>query len=300
MSTPPVDYRVFEYDRTWLSRYSALTLTMRVLDGFGQPKPADGAVTVTLTPEFEGGPEPVVLPAVAAPGPDGVPVYQVTLGTAQTATPGPYLATWGYTLDGITRQDPQPLLVGEASPAYDALSEDMKTIVEQVWLRLADLFDSPMGGPHLQVYIQTHFGRNRIAQLLALALGRINTVRQPKQTFSLTNPFPVEQWGALLSTALYIEVIKHLRRSYLEQPNPIGVNVARLDRTGYSAAWAAILADEEAQFTDMLDLFKIASMGLGSGRVLVAGGAYPRMYGGTIGGLGHAAARGYFMSRGVW
>lgn len=299
MSTPTVDYRVFDHDRTFATRYSALTLTMRALDGHGEAKPADAEVRLTYAPEFPDGPEPVTIVATEVPGEGGVPEYQVRLGSAQSATPGPYLATWGYSLEGVERSDAQGIMVGESAPAYNALSDDLKEIVEQVWLRLSDLFDSPMGGPHLQVYVQTHFGRNRIAQLLSIALGRINTVRQPKQTFSTDKPFPVEQWGALLSTGLYIETLKHLRRSYLEQPNPVGVNVARLDRSTYSNDWAAILRDEEADYNSMLDLFKIASMGMGSGRVLVAGGAYPRVHGTTHASVaGRAAARGYFLSRG--
>lgn len=301
MSTPTADFRVFDHDRTWVSRYSALTLTMRVLDGFGQHVAADDdAVTLTYTAEFPDGPSPATLVAAPVPsqGSTGAPDYQVTLGTAQTAVPGPYLATWGYTLNGEGRGDAQGVMIGESSPVYDSLSSDMKNIVESVWLRMADLFDSPMGGPHLQVYVQTNFGRNRLAQLLGLALDRINTVRQPTQTYAPDKPFPAK-WSGLLSTGLYIEVIKHLRRSYLEQPTPVGVNVARLDRSGYSAAWADILRDEEGQFRDALDLFKIASMGLGSGRVLVSGGAYPTFTSGPRFLAGQAAARGFYLSRGV-
>lgn len=298
MSTPaaPTD---LGHDRTWVSRYSALSLVMRAMNAYGQHQAADGAVTLTWTPDFPDGPEPVVFTAepIFTPG-TTPPDYEVILPSAQTALPGPFLATWSYVLDTVERSDVQGVLVGEAAPAYDALSPDMKAIVESVWLRLADLFDSPMGGPHLQVYVQTNFGRNRLAQLLGLALSRINTVRQPTQTYSLDKPFP-GKWYGLLSTGLYIEVIKHLIRSYLEQPNPVGVNVARLDRSAYSAAWQGILSSEERDYTNMLDLFKIESMGLGNARVLVEGGVYPRIGVSTRFLAGEAAARGFYLSRGL-
>lgn len=204
-------------------------------------------------------------------------VYETILASAETATPGLYLTTFSYELDGAPIAVTGIVEIGRASPYYDSLDIGMKGIVESAWLRFADLFDSPNGGPHLQVYFQARFDRNRMAQLLRLAVGRLNTVAQPHSTYTVDDPsnlFPISTWGALLEHALYIETIKHLRRSYVEQPEAVNVTVARQDRRDYLARWGEILRDEEADLKGELDTFKIANMGLGRPRVLVSGGVF--------------------------
>jgi hypothetical protein len=218
--------------------------------------------------------------------------YEVILTSAETQSPGLFKMTWSYAIDGLPQTFVSLLEVGESSPAYDRLDEGMKAVVESAWIRFADLFDSPQGGPHLQVYFQTRFGRGRMAQLLGIALGRLNTIAQPHTTYSLEGPpngkqFPLAQWGGLLDQALYIEAIKHLIRSYVEQPEPVGVNVARLDRRDYMQRWESILNMEQADLKGSLDVFKMAHMGLGRPSVLVSGGVYGT-YGPTR--LSHSAA----------
>lgn len=203
--------------------------------------------------------------------------YEIILASAETAVPALYQVTWTYSLDGIGQTYVGLLEVGRASPAYDSLDVGMKGVVEAAWLRFADLFDSPYGGPHLQVYFQSRFDRGRMAQLLRVAVGRLNTVAQPHSTYTVDDPsnqFPVATWGAILEHALYIEAIKHLRRSYVEQPDTQGVTVARQDRRDYLSRWGEILRDEELDLKSELDTFKIANMGLGRPRVLVSGGVY--------------------------
>lgn len=202
--------------------------------------------------------------------------YETLLSSAETATPGIWKVTWSYALDAIPQTFVGLLEVGESAPAYDALDVGFKAIIESVWIRFADLFDSPEGGPHLQVYFQSRFGRGRMAQLLKIALQRLNTVAQPHQTYGLdaTQPFPYAQWGGLLDTALYIETIKHLIRSYVEQPEAVGVNIARQDRRDYMNRWESVLRMEESDFKSQMDVFKMAHMGLGRPSVLIAGGAY--------------------------
>lgn len=203
--------------------------------------------------------------------------YEVILSSFETATPGLWLTTWSYALDGIPQTFQGILEVGRSAPAYDGLDIGMKGVVESAWLRFADLFDSPYGGPNLQVYFQSRFDRNRMAQLLRIAAGRLNTIAQPHQTYTVDDPsnlFPVSTWGPLLEHALYVEAVKHLRRSYVEQPEAVGVTVARQDRRDYMQRWGEILADEERDLKGELDTFKIANMGLGRPRVLVSGGVY--------------------------
>lgn len=207
----------------------------------------------------------------------GEGLYSVEITSADTVTPGQYKLMFRWTVSSVLQQARVDVAVGESAPYYDSLSADIQGVVDDVWLRLADLYDSPYGGPHLQVYLQSRFNRNRIAQLTKVAVGVLNTVAQPYQTYSIDpggKAFPAAQWGPLLGQAAWIEVLKHLRRSYVEQPVSEGVGTARLDRRDYLQRWGEILNDEKETFADQLEVFKIASMGLGSVRVMVAGGAY--------------------------
>lgn len=285
---------VYDRDRTFLSRWSPGPLRMRVLDYRGEPSEADALPVLTFTSDLPDTEFTPVIPTVEREGLD----YIAFLPSTATETPGPYLGTWEYQVGGVARVGQQPLVVGEASPAYDALPWGMQSLVDTVWLRMADMFDSPLGGPHLQVYVQSHFGRERIAQLLPVALGRLNLVAQPHQTYSLDQKFPLDRWGALLELGLWIEVIRHMIRSYTEQPQVVGTQVARLDRNQYVTQWRALLNDHEADFKSMLDGFKIASMNLGAASVRVSGGLYPRMGAGASVTPLSGAPRGLFVARG--
>ena len=210
--------------------------------------------------------------------------YQIELTSAETSQAGDFTVTWSFTQGGQPNQYPTYISIQGSGEPYDSLSDGMKAIVEQAWVRIADLFDSPYGGPHLQTYYQSHFNRGRIAQLLYVAVGILNTAAQPHQTYTIDGDggatFPIEQWGSLLSQALWVEVIKHLRRSYIEQPRVENNSVTRLDRTSYSQMWAELLKEEQATLKSQLDPFKIAAMNLGRPSVLVSGGVFGR-YGPT-------------------
>lgn len=258
-------------DREYVSRYAQPTFGI-VVHKAGVVADADGDnVEVVMTDENAN----VIFTRPATRTALGT--YTITLTSVDTQTPGVYNLAWSYALDTVAQVFGSDIEVGPTQPAYDALPSDLKLVVEQSWIRFADLWDSPDGGPHLQVYFQTHFGRNRLAQLLAVAVGRLNTVAQPHQTYGIdeSNPFPVASWGALLEQALYVEVIKHLRRSYVEQPVLQGIGgIATLDRRDYLQRWGEILRDEQGDLDSMLNNFKIANMGLGQARVLVGGGVY--------------------------
>ena len=230
-----------------------------------------------------------------------VGTYEVTLNSSETDEVGPYSLTWNYTVSGVAQSEKSFISVEEFSPDYDALAPGMKDIVESVWIRFADLFDSPEGGPNLQTYFQSHFTRGRIAQLLRVAVGILNTRAQPFQTYTIDGDggasFPIDRWGPLVEQALYVEVIKHLRRSYVEQPMFMGGEVTRLDRRDYLDRWGQILADEQDLLKSQLDVFKISNMGLGKPAVLVGGGVYgrfgPTRYAGGLPGRPRFYARWY-------
>lgn len=207
--------------------------------------------------------------------------YQVTPGANNTSVPGYYQLDWTFTLPttGSVETTSTFLQIGPASPAYDSLPTPMKQMVEDVFVKLADLVDSPWGGPNLQMWYSTHFNRGRIAQLLKQAVQHLNNMGQPYNVWSVDGRngpmFPVVQWGGLLNSALTIEVIKHLMRSYTEDPEIQGAVQARMSRRDYLARWQSNLVVEQADFKTQLDTWKIANMFKGP-KVMVAGGIFPR------------------------
>lgn len=263
-------------DRLWINQYDPAVLGMNVYVRGQIGDPDANLVQVTMLDEKTGVP---VFTNRAANRAD-VGAYEIQLTSEETEVVGPFTLTWTYALSGTTESSEIAVQVGQFSPEYAALSDDMKGIVEQGWNRFEDLFDSPLGGPNLQVYAQSHFNRGRIAQLLRFAVGRLNTAAQPYQTYTLDGDggaaFPIGAWGALLEQALYVEILKHLRRSYVEQPLLQGGEVTRHDRRDYMDRWSQVLQDEQAQLKEQLDVFKIRAMGLGRPAVLVSGGAYGR------------------------
>lgn len=262
-------------DRVYVSQFDQPTFGL-VVHIAGVPADPDGA-TADVSMETDEPPPavPTVIFAPTAATYISTGTFEFTLTSAHTQTPGLYKLIWSYDIAAVPQTYESFLEVGAAHPDYDALSPEMKALVEQTYIRFRDLYDSPYGGPHLQVYFQTAFGRGRMAQLLRVAVGRLNTIAQPHQTYDLTN-FPLAQWGALLEQALYVEILKHLMRSYVEQPDPRNVSVAWLDRRDYLTRWQTILDMEEKDLRERLETFKIASMNLGSPGVLVSGGVYGR------------------------
>ena len=263
-------------DRAYVSRYGGAEFGLRVMRQ-GSPGDADGDVTVALLHDDDSQAQ-VVSKAAEHPA---AGEYTVRLTSKETATPGPYVLVWSYDVAGSEEELRVWLEVGKAAPEYDVLSDVMKGVIETTWNRFSDLFDFATEGPHLQSYVQSNFGRNRLAQLLRIAVGRLNTVAQPYLTYTLDGDggaaFPVARWGSLLESALYVECLKHLMRSYVEQPEvQSGSGVSRLDRRDYLDRWGIILQGEEQVLKNQLDTFKISHMGLGTARVLVSGGAYGR------------------------
>lgn len=289
MSTPPVG------DRLLVRQFSddeVVGLSLNVAD---VPTDPDGsAVTVVMR---EDSTSTVVLdtPATRA----SIGRYEVVLNGPSTDVPGYFTLTFYYQLNGTNERYDVYIEVVSGVQEYDQLDPEFQTIVDNVEVRFRDLFDSPQGGPHLLTYYQSHFTPARYAQLLRIALGTMNTISQPVANYTLDGDggpkFPVARWGALLEKALYIEVVRHLRRSYLEQPMLVGGEVTRHDRRDYFERWGTLLNEEVADFNKQVETFKIQHMFSSGPRVLVSGGAYGQ-YGPTRLPLS-AAARPRYYSR---
>jgi hypothetical protein len=279
----PGDLTEYQYH----SQFSADPVGIILNVGGNLTDPDDQAVTVSMwqvpTPGTEVQQLPAALFGPVATTRQAVGIYQYTFLSAQTSAPGYYRLDWQFSLNGAPVTDSTFIEIGPASPAYDSLPENMRQIVEDVTLKFWDGFDSPQGGPNLRMWYQSHFGRGRIAQLLIQTIQHLNVSGQPVNWYTATgrnsdgtagSMFPLRGWEGLINSALTVEVIKHLMRAYVEDPDIQGAVQARVVRRDYLDRWERMLNIEERDFKRQYDTFKIRQMFIATPRVLVAGGAY--------------------------
>jgi uncharacterized membrane protein YfbV (UPF0208 family) len=212
--------------------------------------------------------------------------YDYEIGPEHTANRGTLTAEWTYEVGGTEFKFVDNLQILNRMPTYDALDDERKLIIEQVSWMIGDFYDSQEGGPHLIDEFQTKFDYERIAQLMGRALTRMNLTGFPVTNWTIfPRPiYPPSTFTGLLAIGTYLEVIRHLRDSYVEIPNRPNMNVVFTDRRDYTQRWAQILATELPEYQKMVKMQKRDLLQLGKGALLVAGG----VYGG--------GARGLFMS----
>lgn len=190
-------------------------------------------------------------------------LVSMPLTTAQTQEPGRYVGQITFTIPGVGIKS-----TTATWEVYDPLAvsvTDADRIIDAVWMMIEDAFDSEDGGPYLTD--SSYFDQHKIALLFDTALMKIN-MRPPIQNFDI-DTFPYSQASPLLVKALYIEVLKHLIRSYVEQPAVVASNVPYFDRRDYTIRWQAIVDKEEAELERWIKLFKRGYYNFGSGALLI-------------------------------
>lgn len=149
------------------------------------------------------------------------------------------------------------------------LTAAQEYVIKMAWVKLDDLFDSMEGGPHLKDRSKTGWDAAKSALLIPYALGRIN-YGQPPLSFN-ADDFPYNSDSIVLSQALVIEIIKHLIRSYVEQPQPMGGgSYSYMSRRDYAQLWQPILENEEAYLTELLRHFRRKYLALGNSKGLIS------------------------------
>lgn len=275
--TPPADLTEWQY----YSQFSTDTIGIQIVPNDVPTDPTGNTVSIQAfllpSPGTAGNPSPAWSGTATR---TGVGTYTWTfLASSNTNQPGYYRLDWTYTLNAVSETASTWIQIGPPSPAYDALDAYGRGLVNDVWAKFADGYDSPQGGPNLQMWYQTHFNRGRVAQLLTQAIQHINVAAQPPTTF-VAGPngggpeFPYPQWMGLANTALTVEVIKHLMRSYVEDPEIQGAVQARTIRRDYLQRWQSMLDVEAPLLKEQRDVWKISFMFVMTPRVLVSGGAY--------------------------
>jgi hypothetical protein len=262
---------------------------------------------------------------------DATGMYHFNLGPAHTQNRGLLTAIWTYQVNGVAFQFIDHLQILDAMPLYDQLTDAEKSTVEQVTWMFGDLYDSTEGGPHLIEEFQTHWGYERIAQMLRLAVQKMNYIgnfNNPPTTWSIgggqqsttvagdiitntqilpdgtvnTVTFSTQastqgssglpsNMYGLAVWGTYIECLRHFRDSYTEIPQRPGMDVTYLDRSQYYQRWGGSLQEEEANYKTALKSAKMSLLSMSRGSLLVSGGIWGGSGGGGIFRAGTYAAQ---------
>lgn len=148
-------------------------------------------------------------------------------------------------------------------------------IANDAWEKFEDLFDSEEGGPWLRDMTLSVFNKTKMENFIDDALIVIN-FQNPETSFTLsefvseTAPIAKTTNAPILTQAIVLQIIRHLMRSYVEQPNPVGSQISWHDRRDYLQRWKEVYAIEQEVFKQMLALWKRQFLGLGSTRTLVS------------------------------
>lgn len=208
----------------------------------------------------------------------GIGIYTVTLNPAHTRERGNVIVRWTYTVEGVDSGFVDHLRITEYMPTYHGLRDWEQGAVDTVMFMLGDLFDSTDGGPNLQETYQAKFGPERVAQLLQVAVTRINTIGFPVTNYTVGNapdrPEVHQNLRGIVTLGLYIEVLRHLIRSYVEQPEFRNQQINYTDRRDYMNRWQSVLQDELRDYDKNVRMAKRSLLNLGRGSLLVSGGIY--------------------------
>jgi hypothetical protein len=160
---------------------------------------------------------------------------------------------------------------------------EIDMIVEQVWLRLEDVFDSNEGGPWLRDMTKAHFDSTKIAAFIPEALLDINVQMPPTNfgidLFTSAPDATMNPNQPLLVKGVLVLVIRHLMRSYTEIFTPTGQGqLVWPDRTRYQQAWGQIYQIEYQDYIAAVRLWKRTLYGFGHSALLTfskAGRLFP-------------------------
>lgn len=219
------------------------------------------------------------------------------LNYANTGLVGEYIVVATFTLTGgekrSTRADFQvsdPFDTDLSTPAdlneyvtlttQDARDEWMvSTVASRVWDKMEDLFDSTDGGPWMRDMTMNVFSPNKVPEFIEEALFDINVYNPPTAFWLDKFAAPTYIQGqnprqnanlTVLVQGVWIAVIRHLMRTYTEQPAPQGGQVTYEDRRDYLQRWGTMYQIEFQHYDHLVKLWKRQFLGLHQSKQLVS------------------------------
>jgi len=146
------------------------------------------------------------------------------------------------------------------------------------WKKFEDCFDAEDEGPWLRDATLNTFNKDKMEQFIDAALFDIN-VQNPATNETIdrfvqpemgSEPMKVTSDLPLLAQGVALQVIRHLMRSYVEQPNPVGAPIAWHDRRDYLQRWQLVYGIEMEEYKRMLALWKRQFLGLGHSKLIIS------------------------------
>lgn len=264
--------------RDTVSQYSTDTIGIGIYEG-NQYADADGDVLISVLREKNSTEdETMVIENEVATSDPGLGLYSFNLTVPITSIKGDYTATWTYSVGGVEKEFKYSFTVVDPQPFFDALKPEQKLMVDNIYHRVSDGFDSTVGGPYLWELPQSSFSYETIARLMTVEAMNLINFSRPK-ALNLTIQSVPPNWYGLVEKAAAYELYKHLARAYLEIPAPVGVNVAHLDRREYSDKWMRMADYEKQELEIQIRIAKRTMMyGVRTRSSLLAGGIFPVSY----------------------
>jgi len=166
-------------------------------------------------------------------------------------------------------------------PAYDRQAHYRTIVSDRVWQKINDLFDSQDGGPWMMDMTLHVFSPSRIQDFIDEALFDINVYNPPTEFHidKFAQPVPISlnspEMGpnpnlTVLVQGTLIAVIRHLMRTYVEQPLPAGGQVTYEDRRDYLQRWGTIYQIEFQHYDHLVKLWKRQFLNLHESKNLVS------------------------------
>lgn len=195
---------------------------------------------------------------------------QVTVPATDNDGPGQYLAVavflWGPSLGHDDYTTSVTCNYNVNDPFEDSGTQPYDPAVDDAWGFFEDLFDSQdeEGGPWLKEITSGRFDKSRVRKFAPQVMFDINTT-QPQTNYSLANfAYTQRDGNALFAQGLLVHSIRHLIRSYAEQPDLVNSPVGYANRQRYVDVWSGIYKMELDRYKVMLDYYKRHLLDVGS------------------------------------
>lgn len=167
-------------------------------------------------------------------------------------------------------------------PFTPLIATDAGVIEKLVWDKFEDLFDSRDGGPWLKEMTRNIFDQNKISDFIDDALLEINVYQPPTQfgedlfvqvtrdvDGNIIDVQPNTN-SQILVLGTFLATVRHLMRSYTEQPLPSGGQITYEDRRDYLQRWGTVYQIESQRYDSLLKLWKRQFLSMNQGKVLVS------------------------------
>lgn len=194
-----------------------------------------------------------------------------TLKFDDTEDPGLYIAVATFTTaDGSRRSSTTGFEVFD--PFNPPVPSPEEIVANRVWDKIEDCFDSEIEGPWLRDMTLNFFNKGKMQDFIAEGLFDINQQNPPTNIgidgfFAGSNPTADLP---LLVQSTFLSVVRHLIRSYVEQPQPIGAQVVYEDRRDYLQRWQETYQIELETYSRWIALWKRKYLQLGKAKGLVS------------------------------